>query len=180
MNPRNEDTAKRERRLLPGESAFGWMLLAFGAFAFSQAYAIDGFSSLSSAGGTPMAAAAIVTLSAAVVIISNRKRAPLDVGNVLESAQRFGKEMLPLQPLVVYVAAVFAYMAALEPLGFNASTFLFLFFSFWYLHHKNAWAAFSMSTLTMAVIFIVFRVIFQIVLPEGDLIDAALRTVGWR
>jgi putative tricarboxylic transport membrane protein len=179
MKPHYEDTLTRER-LLPGESAFGWLLLAFGAFVFGQAYGIDGFSTLSSAGGTPMAAAAILTLSAALVIVSNRRRAPCEVGNFVESARRFGREMLPLQPLVAYVAAVFVYMAALEPLGFNVSTFLFLFFSFWYLHHKDAWPAFWMSALTMAVIFIVFRIIFQIVLPEGDLIDAALRMAGWR
>lgn len=180
MESHCDETAQPERRLLPGESAFGWLLLAFGAVVFYQSYGIAGFSGLSSGGVAPMAAAAIVMISAAVIIVSNRRSAPLDARGFADSARRFGKEILPLRPLVVYAVAIFAYMAALEPLGFNVSTFLFLFMSFWYLHHKGWRAVLWMSALNMAVIFIVFRLIFQVVLPEGDMIDAALRLAGWR
>jgi putative tricarboxylic transport membrane protein len=180
MKPDQDEIGKPERRLLPGEGLFGWFLLALGTFMLCQSYRIAGLSSLSSAGATPMAASFIMMVSAVVIILFNRRSPPLDVDSLLDAARRFGNEILPLQPLVVYVLIVFGYMAALEPLGFNLASFLYLFVSFWYLHRKGVWAALWIGALNVGIIYVVFQLVFQVVLPQGDLLDAALRLVGWR
>lgn len=180
MEPQRDETAKPTRRLLPGESAFGWFLLAFGAFVFYQSYRIAGFSSVSSAGGTPMAAAFLMMVTAVTIIVNNARSPQLETRSFGEAVRRFQAEMLPLQPLVFYVFIILLYMLAMEPLGFNLASFLFLFASFWYLHDKGWWLALWASTLNVVIIYVLFQVIFQVVLPEGTWIDAAMRLVGWR
>lgn len=166
------------RRLLPGETAFGWLMLAFSLFLFHQSYQIAGFSSLSSAGGTPLAASALMVLCAVVVIVRNMGSPQLDVSGWREAVRRFNTEILPLQPLILYVLIMLGYMAGIEPLGFNLASFLFLFASFWYLHDKGVWLATWLSAVTVVIIYVTFQLVFQVTLPAGDWIEFLLRAVG--
>jgi putative tricarboxylic transport membrane protein len=169
---------KQLRRLLPGESAFGWLLLGFSLLLFYSSYRIAGFSSLSSAGGTPLAASGLMVLCAVVVLVRNSRSPRLDVSGWAEAARRFNTEILPLQPLVVYVLIMLGYMWAIEPLGFNLASFLFLFASFWYLHRKGIWLATWLSALNVVIIYVMFQLIFQVTLPVGEWIEPILRSVG--
>lgn len=166
------------RRLLPGETGFGWLMLAFSLFLFHQSYKIAGFSSLSSAGGTPLAASGLMVICAIVIIVRNRRSPALDVSGWREAAQRFSTEILPLQPLIIYVLIMLGYMATIEPLGFNLASFLYLFSSFWYLHRRELWLATWLSAVTVAAIFVTFQLVFQVTLPEGDLLSPLLRAIG--
>ena len=166
------------RRLLPGETAFGWLMLAVSLFLFYSSYKIAGFSSLSSAGGTPLAASGLMALCAAFVIVRNRRSPALDVSSWREAAKRFRSEILPLQPLILYLLIMLAYMAGIEPLGFNLASFLFLFASFWYLHKKGVWLATWLSAVTVVIIYATFQLVFQVTLPIGDWIELLLRAVG--
>lgn len=166
------------RRLLPGETAFGWLMLAFSLFLFYNSYKIAGFSSLSSPGGTPLAGSGLMVLCAIVVIVRNMRSPRLDVSSWQEAATRFNHEILPLQPLIVYVMIMLGYMWAIEPLGFNLASFLFLLVSFWYLHRRGLWLATWLSAVTVVIIFITFQLVFQVTLPAGDWLEPIYRLVG--
>jgi putative tricarboxylic transport membrane protein len=169
---------KELRRLLPGELTFGWLLLAASLFLFYQSYQIAGFSSISSGGGTPLAASGLMILCSVVVIVRNMNSPALEAG-WSEAARRFQKEILPPNPLIGYVLIIIAFMAALEPLGFNLSSWLFLFVSFLYLHRKGGlWLATWLSVVSVFTIFVVFQLLFQVTLPEGDWLEPFYRLIG--
>lgn len=166
------------RQLLPGEKAFGYVLLLFSLFLFYHSYKIAGFSSISSAGGWPMAATAMMVLCSVIIIIRNFRMPPVEAKNVLHELRRFGKEILPPHPLLGYVTIILAYMLALEPLGFNISSFLFLFVSFWYLHRKGLLLALALSLGSVVAIYVTFQVIFRVILPEAEWLDLSAIGLG--
>ena len=169
---------KERRRLMPGESAFAWLALAFGLFLFYESYKIAGFSSISSAGGTPLAASGLMVLCALTIVLSNRRALPVDAATWREELRRFHVEILPLQPLIVYVLIILAYMLLLEPLGFNLTSLLFLFVSFWYLHRKGLWIATWVSVVSVVAIYVTFQLVFQVTLPDGDWLEPFYRMIG--
>ena len=170
---------KELRRLHPGEASFGWLTLAFSLFLFYASYLIAGFSSLSSPGATPLAASGLMVLCSVVVIVRNRRSPPCEVSNLKEAARRFHDEILPIQPLIVYVGIILGYMILLEPLGFNLTSLLFLFVSFLYLHREGGlWLATWLSFTCVAIIYVLFQLIFQVTLPEGDWLGPLYRLVG--
>lgn len=166
------------RRLLPGEKAFGYFLLLFSLFLFYHAYKIAGFSSVSSAGGWPMAATAMMILCSLIIIVRNFRVPPVEATSALHELSRFGKEILPPHPLIGYVAIILAYMLALEPLGFNLSSFLFLFASFWYLHRRGLWLALALSVGSVVAIYVTFQIIFRVILPEAEWLDLGALGLG--
>jgi len=167
------------RRLLPGETAFGWLALAFSLFLFYHSYKIAGFSSLSSSGGTPLAASGLMIISSVIVILRNRRSPSADVAGMTEAARRFHDEILPVHPLIAYVLVIFAYMVLLEPLGFNLTSCLFLFVSFWYLHRRGGiWLAAWLSLVSVLIIYVLFQLVFQVTLPEGDWLGPLYRLIG--
>lgn len=166
------------RRLLPGEKAFGYILFLFSLFLFYESYKIAGFSSISSAGGWPMAASAVMVVCSLLIIGRNRRMPQVEVTGALHALRRFGKEILPPHPLLGYVAIIVAYMLALEPIGFNVSSFLFLLASFWYLHRKGLVLALALSLGSVAAIYVTFQVIFRVILPAGDWLDLSVIGLG--
>jgi putative tricarboxylic transport membrane protein len=166
------------RRLLPGELTFGWLTLAFSLFLFRESYAISGFSGPNSPGGTPLAASGLMVLCSLIVVVQNLRSIRLDAATWRDAAHRFHAEIMPSRPLIGYIAIVFAYMALLEPLGFNVTSFAFLFASFSYLHRPPLSTAFRLSLVSFAIIYVMFQLIFQVTLPTGDWIASALRSIG--
>jgi hypothetical protein len=68
--------------------------------------------------------------------------------------------------LVVFVAATLIYVQAMRPLGFLLSTPFYLFFGTWFFgYRKHAIAAASSVGMTGAI-YVVFRMIFLVMLPE--------------
>ena len=61
------------------------------------------------------------------------------------------------------------FTVALEPLGFLVSAFVFLLASIHYLHRGAAWFTLAVSAAALGVIYVVFRLLFLVVLPEGSL-----------
>jgi hypothetical protein len=167
------------RRLLPGETAFGWLTLAFSLFLFYESYKIAGFSSLSSPGGTPLAASGLMIICSVIVIVRNLRSPPAGSASMAEAARRFHDEILPVHPLIGYVLVILAYMLLLEPLGFNLTSFLFLFVSFYYLHRRGGlWLAVWLSAVSVIIVYILFQLIFQVTLPDGDWLDPVYRAIG--
>ena len=87
-------------------------------------------------------------------------------------------KILPPHPLLGYVAIILVYMLLLEPLGFNLSSFLFLFVSFWYLHRKGLFLAFGLSIGSVIVIYVIFTLIFRVILPEAEWLDLSALGLG--
>jgi hypothetical protein len=63
-----------------------------------------------------------------------------------------------------------AYLAALPLFGFLAASGLFLFASFQYLWRRNPLVTLLLSAVALAAIYVVFRIVFRVVLPQGSLV----------
>ncbi|MDR0576716.1 MAG: tripartite tricarboxylate transporter TctB family protein [Candidatus Accumulibacter sp.] len=68
--------------------------------------------------------------------------------------------------LAVFVAATIVYVLSMSSLGFSLTTPFYLFFGAWFFgYRKYAVAAAGSAGMTVAI-YVVFRVIFQVMLPE--------------
>lgn len=159
-------SVQRERR--PGELAFALTLLIFSIAALWQAYGISGFKGLSTAGVFPMLAAAAMVLSGLFIIKdilfgrSSERKIPqsLEVDHKVLTVR-----------LVTMIALVILYIATMPYLGFMVASAGFLFLSFAYLWRKNILISIALTGLTLSLIYGLFRILFQVVLPKGSLIQ---------
>ena len=71
-----------------------------------------------------------------------------------------------LRRLAVYVAVTFVYVRLMNYLGFILLTPLYIFFACWFFGYRKHIINIIVSITTTAVIHLVFRVIFMVVLPE--------------
>ncbi len=83
-------------------------------------------------------------------------------------ARRFVEEVTPLR-LVVVIVLIFAYVAAMPLVGFIYSSAGFLFLMLAYLWRKGILVSLALSGFSLALIYVVFRLLFQVVLPQGTL-----------
>jgi putative tricarboxylic transport membrane protein len=139
-----------------GEEALSLIVLVVSVLLLWKSYTIAGFSALSSPGAFPMAASAVMVLGALIVVIGNARR----------RGRLSGEKVLP-GTLVLFTGLVVAYAVALVPLGFLLASFLFLVLGMKLLYHAS-WARCLAITLgALVVVYVVFRLLFQVVLPEG-------------
>lgn len=143
----------------PGERIFCFLLVVFSLYLFWQAYQIAGFSSLSSSGAFPLATTAVMIITSCIVFINSLKL-PKD-----ENSTFFYHCLPPVVAIVM--AAILVYAVILESLGFILSSALFLFCTIQYLYRRNVLTTISLTLLALIIIYIVFRLLFQVILPEG-------------
>jgi putative tricarboxylic transport membrane protein len=148
-----------ERQKQPGETIFGFLMLAMSLFLLWTAYGIAGLSSLSSPGAFPLAASAVMVLASAVTVVKNA-RLPAEPGGAF-----FTQVMPTIVGVFCGLVAVFAVL--MESAGFLVSAFIFLLSSIWFLHRRGPLRALLLTLLSITVVYVVFRLIFQVVLPEG-------------
>ena len=149
----------------PGELAFALVLLVFSVAAFWQAHAISGFSGKTTAGVFPMLAAAVMIVSALVILVSTARVAPPS-----PEEQGFFAEVMTRNH-VFLVGLVLGYVVLMPLLGFVVSSALFLLSSFQFLWRKNVLITLALTTLTLCCVYGVFRIVFQVVLPQGALMQ---------
>lgn len=146
----------------PGELLFALVLLGFSAFAFREAYGISGFSGLTTGGVLPMLAAGAMVVSAgAITLRAARERHGLNPAAVI-------RYLLPFR-LVWFAALVTAYAAAIPWAGFLPSSAVFLFASIALLWRRGVLPALAVSGVSVVLIYLVFRQVFQVVMPTGVL-----------
>lgn len=147
----------------PGELLFAMILVVFSAAAFWQAYGISGFSGKTTPGVFPMFASGVMILSGLMILVSTARlpRSPSD-------APGFFSKVMSLNHIVL-IALVFGYVLLMPLLGFVVSSALFLFCAFQFLWHKNPAISAVLTAATLAVIYLIFREVFQVVLPQGSL-----------
>ncbi|WP_425040548.1 tripartite tricarboxylate transporter TctB family protein [Primorskyibacter sp. S187A] len=149
--------------LRPGERVFALLLVLVSGFVFSEAFAISGFRGLTTGGVMPMVASSVMMVSATLIL-----------------AQTFGKPAAPyglsglatfLFPLRVlpFAGLVALYAFAIGPVGFLPASAGFLFVAIWMLWRRGPlWSA-LISLGSIILIYALFRVVFQVVLPAGEL-----------
>ncbi|TFF24866.1 tripartite tricarboxylate transporter TctB family protein [Jiella endophytica] len=167
--------AKRARR--PGETAFTGLLLVVSLFLLWSAYGISGFESLSSAGAVPLATTFAMVVTAAIVLFKTNRMVPA-------ADEKLGHEVLP--PMVmVFAVLLLVYALLLEPLGFLPTSFLFLVVAIRLLSHRSWLYAAAISLLSLALIYILFRIVFTVlmppgIVPEGEILSWLRQATGVR
>jgi hypothetical protein len=103
-----------------------------------------------------MAAAATMVIASLIVVI----------GDARKRRSRDSEPILPLT-VAIFIGLVLAYAVALAPLGFIPATFLFLAIGTKLLYRSGWPATLGLALGSLIVIYVVFRIVFQVVLPEG-------------
>jgi len=154
------------RRRKAGERTFGVLLLLLALFMLWQAYDISGFDALSSPGAFPLAAAFAMVVAAVIVVIGDAKRPPEVEGQMAAQMRSFSTFIAP-SVVVIFAGFVVGYAALFDAVGFLPASFLFLFAAIHFLHRGSVGFSALVALGSLFVIYALFRLIFQVVLPEG-------------
>ncbi len=154
----------REDRRRPGELAFSLLMLAASLWLLRSAHGISGFESLSSAGAVPMAATAVMAAASAIVAL-RAARLPRAADETL------GRDILPGVALA-FVALLIGYGLLLEPLGFLPTSALFLIAGVRILGRRGWGWTLAVSLGSLALIWLLFRVVFSVLMPAGIVPEA--------
>ncbi|MDO5620268.1 MAG: tripartite tricarboxylate transporter TctB family protein [Paracoccus sp. (in: a-proteobacteria)] len=141
-----------------GELVFNALLFLASLFLLWTAYNISGFSSLSSPGTLPMALTFAMVVTSGM-ILRNTLQSPRD-------GSSFFTDILPAR-VVILTVLIAAYAVLVVPLGFLPTSLAFLFLSILYLRRGGVLSAFGLAVLSLAVVYVVFRLIFSVLLPAG-------------
>ena len=150
----------------PAETLFALILVVFSAAAFWQSYTISGLSGPSTPGVFPMLASAAMAVSAAITLFRTARRSDLEAPPL----GRFFTHVAPRRHLIL-LGLILLYVIAMPQLGFLIASGLFLFAAFVYLRQGNHLMSLTLAAGSLAVVYFVFRVVFQVVLPKGTLLQ---------
>ncbi|ABG31477.1 tripartite tricarboxylate transporter TctB family protein [Roseobacter denitrificans] len=150
--------------LRPGERLFALLLVLFAGYAFWESYEISGFAGLTTGGVMPMLASGVMGVTA-LFILKDALRSPRapDASPAGVIAYLF-----PLR-VVLFTLLVGLFVAVIPSLGFLPASGGLLFVSIWALWRKGPVWALVLSLLSVGAIYVLFRVVFQVVLPLGSL-----------
>jgi putative tricarboxylic transport membrane protein len=151
----------------PGELVFALFCCVFGVVAFQQAYGISGFGGLTTPGVFPMLATGTMVVAGLFIVAGAARRGRERSGE--STPIRFMREVLPLRHCIM-IALMLAYLVLLPQLGFVVSSALFLFATFQYLWRRNPLLTLLLAGLSLGAIYVVFRIVFQVVLPQGTIL----------
>jgi len=150
----------------PGARVFDALLLALGLFLLVQAYGIAGFSKLSSPGALPLAAAAVMVAAAATAALTRGRGGA-------EPLAELRRRLLP-GPVLAMAVLIAALAAALERLGFLIAAPAFLVLAFLALDRRRPGRKLAVAVAAVAVLYVLFRLVFQVLLPEGIVPERAI------
>ncbi len=150
--------------LRPGERLFALLLVIFSGYAFWESYGISRFSGLTTGGVMPMLASAVMLLTGGV-ILAETLRKPRAAQSGLPGLIAY---LFPLR-VVLFTLLVAGFVAAIPVAGFLTASGVLLFVAVWALWRKGPVPALAIALLSVGVIYLLFRVVFQVVLPTGTL-----------
>ncbi len=151
-------------KLRPGEFAFALVLLALSLIAFHQAYGISGIEGLATAGVMPMLAAVIMITSGVFILCEAFGRR----GSPRPSLSEGFAFLFPARVLT-FAGILVLYAAAMPWVGFMAASGGFLFVSIAFLWRRHLlWSA-AIALISILAVYVIFRLVFQVVLPSGSL-----------
>lgn len=143
----------------PGELVFNTALFLASLFLLYSAYSISGFEALSAPGAVPMATTTVMVITSGLTLLETLKKPAL-------TAEKLERDIIPL-PVIVTIAAVIGYALLLAPLGFLPTSAIFLFGLIWYLSGRGPVFSLIVSLATVALIYLIFRLIFTVLMPPG-------------
>lgn len=155
---------KKSAPLRPGELGFTVLLTAASLYAFSEAFAISGFKGLTTGGVMPMVASGIMVLSAVLILRDAVRRSKAwrpSVTSVIGFL--FSWRLIAITALIVLFAL------AIPKIGFLAAAGVFQFVAMTLLWRGRVLVSAVITVASIAVIYILFRLIFQVILPQGSL-----------
>ena len=85
------------------------------------------------------------------------------------SIEEAGSRVLPRRVVVITVLLML-YVTAMPTLGFLLDSGLFLFACMAYLWSRPIWIAGLISLVSLLIIHVIFRMVFQVILPQGSLL----------
>ena len=148
----------------PGELAFALLLTLGSLCLLYNAYGISGVEALSAPGSVPMATSLVMVIAAGLVALRTA-RLPLVASETL------AKDILPVM-VILFIGFLIAFGLLLKPLGFVPTAALFLTVSIRVLARKSWLYTFALALGSLAVIWVVFRVAFTVLLPAGIVPEA--------
>ena len=149
----------------PGELVFALLIVVFSAATSWLSYGISGFTGKTTAGVFPMIASGVMMVSSVVILVS-ATRLPATP----KSSNGFLAEVLTQRHMIM-IGFIIAYVLLMPLIGFVASSAVFLFCSFQFLWRKNPLLILVLTGATLAIIYVIFRKVFQVVLPQGTLLQ---------
>ncbi len=150
----------------PGELVFACLLVGFAGWALWLSWAISGATGLAKPGVFPTLASAAM-LASGLFVLRDTVRA--------EQGPRgwaaFRMAVLPMRVLVT-IGLVAVYVGIMPWLGFLAASALFLFTAIAYLWRRGPVLSAAVTVGALISVYLVFRIAFQVVLPQGVWIRA--------
>lgn len=153
----------KSKKLRPGEKVFSFILIIFSAILFFESYKISGFSGLTTSGAMPMFASTLMLIASIFIFLETLKKDPKNKFNLLKVTQY----LLPKQ-LIFFVSLVLIYVLAIPYFGFTLSSGIFLIISILSLWNKGIVWSLGVSIFSITIIYFLFRIIFQVILPLGS------------
>lgn len=152
----------------PGELVFNALMVVLSLVLLYQAFFISDLYTLSSPGSFPLSAAAIMLVFSALTLWESWKKAAVPA-----AVTQFFKHVLPGN-VVFMMALIGVFSLCLESVGFIVSALIFLTVALYFLHKRRLTSAIGMALVALGVIYIVFRLVFLVILPEGVFPEAEL------
>jgi hypothetical protein len=150
--------------LRPGERLFALLLVVFAAYAFWESYEISGFTGLTTAGVMPMLASGVMVLTGLVILVEALRSPPA----ADSSTKGLVTYLFPLR-VVLFTLLVALYVAVMPGVGFLPASGALIFIAVWALWRKGPFWSLAISLFSIAVIYLLFRVVFKVMLPMGSL-----------
>ena len=154
----NTETEPKRRK--PGELIFAYLMLALALWLFWLAWNIPGDRRPSAPGTLPMIVCGLMALSALVFVVRTHLTEPPHRAASLFS-QLAPPGMLPFAGLSAL------YVFALGHAGFVLSSLVFLTATISILGRRHPLNAMMIALLAVVLVYILFRMVFQVLLPEG-------------
>lgn len=153
----------------PGELVFNILMLAGSLFLLWSAYGISGFEALSAPGAVPMVTTLAMVICALLILRDTLRKSPV-------TGEKLERDILPL-PVLVTIAMIAAYALLLKPLGFVPTSLVFLAVMIRYLARCSLLRAVLLSVGIVALIYLVFRLVFTVLMPAGIVPEAEI--IAW-
>ncbi|RVU36668.1 tripartite tricarboxylate transporter TctB family protein [Hwanghaeella grinnelliae] len=156
-------TASTSTPLRPGERLFALLLVLFAALVFWQSYEISGFKGLTTGGVMPMFASGVM-VATSIFLLSRTLAKPQNGDGSLAGLAAF---LFPLR-VVLFALAVLGYVISIPVIGFLPASAVFLFVAIWRLWKTGVLRAGFVTVVAVGAIHVLFRIVFQVVLPSGS------------
>lgn len=111
---------------------------------------------------------AAATMLVSGIVIFCKGHGNRDVAEAAKATETAPYQAVPPRVAVVALLLIL-YVLAMPTLGFLLDSWLFLFACITYLWKRPLWLALIISVLSLLLIHIVFRQVFQVILPSGTI-----------